>query len=400
MREVRDRLRALDRIDAPDLRERIRRWEPPAPQTEPLLKRTGIALLALVVGGAGIAFAFRALHSSKPPTRPATIVETPTPAPVSTAEIGPTIDVGQASALLYANGSLWVDVLRDVETSTGTVLRIDPASGEVLARIAVDAYPGSEHGGSGMAFDGRYLWVVGTRWSTDGRPAGGILVRIDPDTETAETIELPVGLADVDLVFDDGFLWTTGVSSPGKDPRVLQIDPVTGATVSETPVDADWWDGLVVEGGAIWVREMSGRNSTVLGPATLVHLEPGTGAVLARVPAADEDGMMGSIRPVPGEGVIWLPVGSELLELDPQTGDVLSRFDLDVGGDLEPAPDGSLWCLCGFGWNELERLDPGSGKVDVTVHLDRKPIPIAMAVAPGSVWVLTYDGTLIGVRLS
>jgi streptogramin lyase len=175
---------------------------------------------------------------------------------------------------------------------------------------------------------------------------------------------------------------------------------VTGATVSETPIDAEWWGGLVVEGGAIWVREMSGRNSTVLGPATLVRLEPGTGAVLARVPAADEDGVMGSIRPVPGEGVIWLPVGSELLELDPQTGDVLSRFDLDVGGDLEPAPDGSLWCLCGFGWNELERLDPGSGKVDVTVHLDRKPIPIAMAVAPGSVWVLTYDGTLIGVRLS
>jgi TolB protein len=183
------------------------------------------------------------------PEATSTPTETPTPSPVSAAEIGQTIDVGQASALLYADGSLWVDVLRDAATNTGTVLRIDPGSGEVQARIAVDAYPGSEHGGSGMIFAGQYLWVVGTRWSADG-PAGGILVRIDPETDTAETIEFPVGVIDIDLVFDDGFLWTTGVSSPGKDPRVLQIDPATGAVVSETPIDAEWWGGLVVEGGA------------------------------------------------------------------------------------------------------------------------------------------------------
>ncbi|MDP9301369.1 MAG: hypothetical protein M3P43_10820 [Actinomycetota bacterium] len=328
-----------------------------------------------------------------------TPTETPTPSPVSTAQVGQTIDVGQASALMYADGSVWVDVLRDAATNTGTVLRIDPGSGEIQARIAVEAYPDSEHGGSGMVFDGRYLWIVGTRWATDGA-AGGILVRIDPDTDTAETIDLPVGVTDIDLVFDDGFLWTTGASSPGKDPRVLQIDPVTGAVVSETPIDAEWLGGLVVEGGAIWVMEMSVRNSTVQGDATFVRLEPGTGAVLARVPAVDENGVMGSTMPVATEGVIWVPTGSELLELDPQTGEALSRFDLAVGGDFEPAPDRSVWCLGGFGWNELERLDPVSGKVDVTVHLDRKPIPTAMTVAPSSVWVLTYDGMLTRVALN
>jgi len=75
MREVRDRLRALDQIEAPDLRERIRSWEPRPPHTEPLLKRVAIALLALVVAAAGIAFAVRALHPSEPPTRPATTIE-------------------------------------------------------------------------------------------------------------------------------------------------------------------------------------------------------------------------------------------------------------------------------------------------------------------------------------
>ena len=105
-------------------------------------------------------------------------------------------------------------------------------------------------------------------------------------------------------------------------------------------------------------------------------------------------------RPDETQGAIWLPTGGELLELDPQTGEALSRFDLAVGGDFERAPDRSVWCLRGFGWNELERLDPVSREVDVTVHLDRKPIPTAMAVAPDSVWVLRYDGTLTGVALS
>jgi len=145
---------------------------------------------------------------------------------------------------------------------------------------------------------------------------------------------------------------------------------------------------------------MSVRNSTVQGDATLVRLERDTGVVLARVPAVDQNGVMGSTMPVAGDGAIWLPTGSELLELDPQTGEAVSRFDLAVGGDFELAPDRSLWCLCGFGWNELQRLDPNSGKVDVTVHLDRRPIPTAMALALDSVWVLTYDGTLTRVELS
>jgi hypothetical protein len=45
-------------------------------------------------------------------------------------------------------------------------------------------------------------------------------------------------------------------------------------------------------------------------------------------------------------------------------------------------------------------LDPVSGEVDVTDHLDRKPIPTAIAVAPNSVWVLTYDGTMTRLALN
>jgi hypothetical protein len=45
-------------------------------------------------------------------------------------------------------------------------------------------------------------------------------------------------------------------------------------------------------------------------------------------------------------------------------------------------------------------LDPADAKVDVSVRLGRKPIPVALAVTPNSVWVLTYEGTLTRVELT
>jgi Tol biopolymer transport system component len=165
--------------------------------------------------------------------------DTTTPTPVediTDATIGHRIDVGQSSALLYAEGSVWVVTGPD----PSTLIRIDGATGEVQARIPVDVFPDAVHGGGGIAYDGTAVWLVGTSWTTDG-PRSGILVRVDTSTNEAETHDLPVTIAGSQLVFDGGFLWTTGVSAPGKDPRVLQIDPSTTTVVSETPIDAEWW---------------------------------------------------------------------------------------------------------------------------------------------------------------
>jgi Tol biopolymer transport system component len=75
MREVRDRLRALDQIQAPDLRERIRDWEPQAPRTEPSLRRVGIALLAFVVAAAGIVFVIQAFRATEQRPQPGAEIE-------------------------------------------------------------------------------------------------------------------------------------------------------------------------------------------------------------------------------------------------------------------------------------------------------------------------------------
>jgi Tol biopolymer transport system component len=318
------------------------------------------------------------------------------PSPAPSAELGQSIEVGQASALLYADGSVWVDVLRDARTSTGTVLRIDEGSGEILASIPVDAFPGSESGGGGMAYDGRFIWIVGTS-SPIGAPERGILVRIDPETNEVARFDLNVATAGTDLVFDGQSLWTTGTSSPG-NPLVLQIDPATGRVVDEIPFEAQWWGSLVVVDGAIWVTEMSVKNYTVQGDLTLVRLDPATGAEMTRVPFGTVYGTPASTSPVAAGGAIWAGAGDRLLRIDPQTGDVTAQIPASIGLDLEYADDGSFWFL--RSWDALQRLDPTTGKIDVTVQLDRKPIPVAIAVAPHSVWVLSYGGTLTRVALT
>lgn len=74
MAELKDRLRALELIDAPDLRERIRQWEPRPPRVQPpvqpMLQRVGVVLLAFVVAGAGIAFAVQAFRPADRRTDP------------------------------------------------------------------------------------------------------------------------------------------------------------------------------------------------------------------------------------------------------------------------------------------------------------------------------------------
>jgi Tol biopolymer transport system component len=75
MRELKDRLRALDLIPAPDLRGRISGWQPRDPSNQPVFKRVGVVLVACLVAAAGIGFAIRAFRVTEPSPRSATTIE-------------------------------------------------------------------------------------------------------------------------------------------------------------------------------------------------------------------------------------------------------------------------------------------------------------------------------------
>jgi len=85
---------------------------------------------------------------------------------------GEPIDVGEAPLrIVDTPDGVWVSVIRD-----GSVVRIDPATGEVDTTVRLKP-AGSEP--EGLAWDGAHLWVVDQ--------AGGRVVELDPDGSVVDS---------------------------------------------------------------------------------------------------------------------------------------------------------------------------------------------------------------------
>jgi len=81
--------------------------------------------------------------------------------PPPTAQVAATIPDGRyPSAITVGGGSVWVAV-RGENSSESAVIRINPATNEVVARIPVDAVPGWDVGGRSRA---RRRHPLGRRW--------------------------------------------------------------------------------------------------------------------------------------------------------------------------------------------------------------------------------------------
>jgi streptogramin lyase len=133
------------------------------------------------------------------------------------------------SAYLWAAaGSIWV-----AEDSARTLARVDPASGQVRARIQTG------DGTSAFVVDGRSAWMVNHR--------DGTLDRIDLATNALTHLGRLPGDAPERMVMLGGSLWVTG---RGTD--LLRVDPATGAVQAVVDMGAGAID-LAAAGGSIWV---------------------------------------------------------------------------------------------------------------------------------------------------
>jgi streptogramin lyase len=149
------------------------------------------------------------------------------------------------------------------------VVRLDPKSGKILARVKV---PGPI-GGLAVAPDGI--------WTTSGRDQ---LVRIDPRTRSiaqrvpVENFE-PEGLA-----VHDGVLWVS--SSFGGD--VLRIDARSGKIEGRIPVSDSLFGGIVI-GDNYWVADSDNN---------LYRLDGRTGEIVDRFEQI-------GFGPFPADGNLW-----------------------------------------------------------------------------------------------
>lgn len=276
-----------------------------------------------------------------------------------------------AHSVAFGHGSLWVS-----NRGAGTVVRIDPADGEVIATLTVGTRPGS------IAVGASSVWVA------DDAASGGeaTLSRIDPETNTVTaTAQLPGACCM--LAAGEGAIW-----SIDGDGMLARIDEAT-AEATASAVGTGGIDG-VVAAGDIWGSRDGGG---------VWRFSPAESRVVAEVP-------LDGVPFAAADGMVW--GGDELEIWGIATGTNARSVGFGVPQGVQEivamaAGDGELWVavvrqttdggLVATGGAVL-RFDIGRQTLIETIQVGATPR--SMVSAEGSLWVTdTEDGALLRIPL-
>jgi streptogramin lyase len=269
--------------------------------------------------------------------------------------VAATIPTGDAPCGAAAGfGAVWV-----ANDGSGTLVRVDPRTNRITRRIRIGEGACSVTAGAGA------IWVVNYKSNS--------LLRVEPGTFRMRTVQVDRVPFDVLVAF--GRVWVTA----WEDGILDEIDPdaltvVRRIDIGPRPV------GLAARRGALWVG--FGRKATAIA-----RVDPAT-AALTRIPV----GAPGPGWFAAGTRDFWIQAAdSDLLHVDPATGEVLAR--LHVGRTLAQgaaAPDGTIW-VPDKELGVVFRIDPVRQRV--ADSLPAGPGAYLALRAFGSMWVLSYAGS-------
>jgi streptogramin lyase len=300
-----------------------------------------------------------------------------TPATLSTvtASVTDRIDVGRATSVAYGEGSLWVSI-DPVDSSDRSVLRIDPQTNEVLAIIPTTVVPGWEIGGGGLEVANGSVWVAG------GDGSGGLIVRIDPSTNSvANTISLSQG--DVaDVAVDGATAWALIRGNPSR-PEVVRIDLSTDQVVATIPLDGGYGRFIFAEGGSVFAAIVQPPGGP-FDSGTVFRIDPSTNEAVGSF----DLGTYPSVAA--GDGSLWAVSDAGLIQIDSATGQPTgTSWNVPCTGDALAEGAGGVWCFDPARDRALLRFNPETGEVDVAMSPDQRTGGTAITTSPGSVWVLS-----------
>ena len=315
-------------------------------------------LLAVLAGGCGAA---------EEEGAPSVAVTTPAPTPSPTVSLVPPTDitavggvalpVDDADWVQVADGHVWTtlgtEVAQQLDPSTGAelksvplggpvctamdqgfdalwiavcsipaqVLRLDPATGKVLARIPVP--DGLEIMDEGSVASGEgFVWVVTTVDDTRS------LLKIDPASNTVVD-RVPVEVGVTAARAGEGALWTTNTVTNAVERR----DPATGALVTSVPT-GEGARFFAVGEGAVWVQNN--------GDGTVTRVDPATNRAVATI-TVDSGAVNGGDLAV-GGGFVWARVTDTLVaKIDPATNAVVARYSPTAGSGSVAADADNAW---------------------------------------------------------
>ena len=275
------------------------------------------------------------------------------------------LEGSEALGLAVTNDAVWA-----ITYQSGTLSRIDPESGAVTL---------SEEIGSQLAsllVIGDELWAAGYGGLTNSN-----IYRIDPATGQAAA-SINTGEVCCDLTAGDGAIWAVN-----PDGEVLRVDPQSNQVSDrfEVPVDRNAHTNVVFAGGLVWVSS----DTTLLS-----RLDPDSGSI-------DEFDVAGGVPFLEHERLLWGASPDSLWAVDPQTGEVVSRIELEDSIEV---------MSLGVGESEIWTGIRRPGRIGAVLRIDRASgevldefsdveIPARIAFGFDSVWI-TDSGSNLLYRIS
>jgi len=328
-------------------------------------------------------------HAALPPANPQVIASIP---------VGPQ---GSTSALLYAEGSVWV-AASFVDGGGGIddamLFRLDASTNETVAEIPLEGAPGWVTGGGGLAHGFGSIWVAGYS-SVDGTSQAAVQ-RVDPaSNRVIETIPLG-GTWGADVEVDENGVWAAyfGEEHAG----VARIDPATDSVVADVQLPSGYVRSITAAGGGVVATELEWSGNQ--GPCTvLTAIDPVSGEIIAREPVGAD---CGNVELIEWNGEMWAS-GAGLRRIDPTTARIVGE---PILFDPEHFPRSFVVAIGNEVWfgayprgdgvrpDRLARLDPATDSIEY--YMEVGGTDAVFAPATRTIWIMGFDGTLTRVDLN
>ena len=293
-------------------------------------------------------------------------------------QIGKIIPIsdGFPFGLAFARHRLWVLRRRTSFLPPGTILEIDPVSGQIVGKpIQVDFDPWS------FAVTEDAIWVA------KNGPAA--VAHIDPETQQIVAyLEIDASLVAADVYG----VWFSGASENAANANTTwRVDPLTNQLVG-TPVPVGMEPLQMVAGaGAIWIGAHS-------GPPAITRIDPETGKVLATIEVG-----FGIHGLAAGPDSVWAVDyhGQKVVRISPQTNQILGEpIHVPFPPYAAAASDTDAWVgVAGIADNvdptddRVVRIDLRTNTIVDTIHVGGHTI--AMVFADDSLRVATVSPSRI-----
>lgn len=346
-----------------------------------------LVLVALVVTALGVGLVAGGLRLVAPPapSPSPTLEPVPTASPTSAplpASIAVTpeavIPVQRPGWIVTSGSEIWT-------LGAGELVRIDPDTDTVTASVTVG---GAADLYNDLAANDAGLWA--TDWDT------AELIRVDP-TSLEVVARIPAGLAPKGILATAAGVWVADTH----DGKVLRIDPATNtivATITVGPTGNSGPNWLASGLGSIWVN--------IPNNGTVVRFDPVSNAIQATIQIPATVVPCGGFEfETTVVWVTQCDFRSLTAGIDPATNTVIGTADRVGFGGIPTLVNGGLWVSVDTGDAEsgmLVRIDRATNAIDRVLVTDSAfGGGGEIIVAAGSVWVVDgYNNAVLRLPLA